>query len=297
MEKNPFSFYDFLGYLFPGMLSVLIIIHILFLKSSCGIIDYFSISTFVETLNNEFKTDSWKYLILIILLSYILGHILAYISSATVEYFSNRLFKYPAFYLLHKEDISFNQYLKRYFCNVGGLGVFLWRIIVVIILFPISFVFLLLGQPLYINKFITRELDDYVRNSILDKQFNLSEKLNIKRPAVNAEIDYHRIVMHYVYLNIPSSQKKSDNYIALYGFLRSICLVFCIYTDCVIYKAASELDFNLLIDGKVVWIIIFMVFICNISFMGFVKFYRRFTLENYMALLTEKKQNSDYGKK
>ena len=31
-----------------------------------------------------------------------------------------------------------------------------------------------------------------------------------------------------------------------------------------------------------------MIFICNILFMGFVKFYRRFTLENYMALLTEK---------
>ena len=32
MEKNPFSFYDFLGYLFPGMLTLLIVIHITYLK-------------------------------------------------------------------------------------------------------------------------------------------------------------------------------------------------------------------------------------------------------------------------
>lgn len=43
MEKNPFSFYDFLGYLFPGMLTLLIVIHITYLKEPSSISDYFSI--------------------------------------------------------------------------------------------------------------------------------------------------------------------------------------------------------------------------------------------------------------
>lgn len=35
-------------------------------------------------------------------------------------------------------------------------------------------------------------------------------------------------------------------------------------------------------------IFVLMAFVTNLLYMAFVKFYRRFTLENYMALLTEK---------
>lgn len=38
-------------------------------------------------------------------------------------------------------------------------------------------------------------------------------------------------------------------------------------------------------------VIVFLL--TNILYMGFVKFYRRFTLENYMALLTEKKKDGN----
>ena len=38
-----------------------------------------------------------------------------------------------------------------------------------------------------------------------------------------------------------------------------------------------------------VGLLVAMFILCNVLFMGFTKFYRRFTLENYMALLTEKK--------
>lgn len=51
MEKNPFSIYDFFGYLFPGMLTLLIIIHITFLKEGASISDYFSIVSFMHKLN------------------------------------------------------------------------------------------------------------------------------------------------------------------------------------------------------------------------------------------------------
>ena len=175
-------------------------------------------------------------------------------------------------------------YWRTYFWDGIYFGNFIWRIILFFIAFPVTLFILLLGAPLKINKFITHPLDAYIRDSIQTKLFNLSQKLNLARPEINSDNDYHRIVMHYVYLNIPNCQRKTDNYIALYGFLRAICLISCIFTDILIIK----INFSASFDWKGFMLIITMAFLSNILFMGFVKFYRRFTLENYMALLTEK---------
>ena len=42
------------------------------------------------------------------------------------------------------------------------------------------------------------------------------------------------------------------------------------------------------INWKCIIILVVILIVANLFYMGFVKFYRRFTLENYMALLTEK---------
>ena len=39
-------------------------------------------------------------------------------------------------------------------------------------------------------------------------------------------LDIHRIVMHFVYEHCQQHIAKYDNYVALYGFLRSITLIF-----------------------------------------------------------------------
>lgn len=288
MEKNPFSFYDFLGYLFPGMLTLLIVIHIIYLKDTPSICDYFSITDFMNTVKNKLSFDWLKSTLILIILSYICGQIIAYLSSVTIEYFANKLYKYPSYYLLHGEDRNFVYYWRTYFWDGLYFGNFIWRIILFFIAFPVTLFILLLGAPLKINKFITHPLDAYIRDSIQTKLFNLSQKLNLARPEINSDNDYHRIVMHYVYLNIPNCQRKTDNYIALYGFLRAICLISCIFTDILIIKGLSTINFSASFDWKGFMLIITMAFLSNILFMGFVKFYRRFTLENYMALLTEK---------
>lgn len=288
MEKNPFSFYNFLGYLFPGMLTLLIVIHIIYLKDTPSICDYFSITDFMNTVKNKLSFDWLKSTLILIILSYICGQIIAYLSSVTIEYFANKLYKYPSYYLLHGEDRNFVYYWRTYFWDGLYFGNFIWRIILFFIAFPVTLFILLLGAPLKINKFITHPLDAYIRDSIQTKLFNLSQKLNLARPEINSDNDYHRIVMHYVYLNIPNCQRKTDNYIALYGFLRAICLISCIFTDILIIKGLSTINFSASFDWKGFMLIITMAFLSNILFMGFVKFYRRFTLENYMALLTEK---------
>lgn len=165
-----------------------------------------------------------------------------------------------------------------------------------LILFPVSAFMLFFGKLLSITSFVARPLDEYVRNSITNKLNNLSTTLSLDRPDVNSDADYHRIVMHYVYLNIPNCQRKVDNYVAMYGFLRAIALIACVVFD---YFLIDQIKYSYAIINKVGWdkccvdwtsvkIFILMAIVANLLYMAFVKFYRRFTLENYMALLTEK---------
>ena len=153
---------------------------------------------------------------------------------------------------------------------------------------PISIPLLLFGKCLKLTEFIARPLDGYVRNSIQQKLFQLSKTLNLAIPDVNSNADYHRIVMHYVYLNIPNCQRKADNYVAIYGFLRAMTLIACFYFDYLFILQLGTLDIHADINWYAIKVLLAMGILCNVLFMGFVKFYRRFTLENYMALLTEK---------
>lgn len=45
------------------------------------------------------------------------------------------------------------------------------------------------------------------------------------------------------------------------------------------------------INWECIIILVAILIIVNLLYMGFVKFYKRFTLENYMALLTDKSMN------
>lgn len=313
MNKNPFSLYDFLGYLFPGLLTILIIFYMKSIIDTTEVEDFISFSKFMNTFTNGTNLQWWKSTMVLIVLSYVLGHIIAYFSSVSIEYFANKNFKYPSYYLLNNENRKYKDYLKTYFFDEvqfekyrlvrttvffkiekirerKGYGKLLWRIILFIGLFPITGFFFSLGIFTGLNKFIVRPLDDYIRNSIKSKLNNLTSSLGIERPDVNSNADLHRIVMHYVFLNITNSQKKTENYVAIYGFLRAISLICCIYTDVIIYKGIMTIDFSLPIDWGAIFVISVMIAVCNILFMGFIKFYRRFTLENYMALLTEKTQ-------
>ena len=102
--------------------------------------------------------------------------------------------------------------------------------------------------------------------------------------------------MHYVYLNIETCQRKVDNYVAMYGFLRAMALITCFLFD---YLLIDQIKYschivkvfgmsNCVINWKCIGILVVILIVANLLYMGFVKFYRRFTLENYMALLTEK---------
>lgn len=289
MAKNPFSFYDFLGYLFPGLTTLMLTAFVVYLYNTNGlhvpIDNYIQIKEFADALEREFGLNWLESTVLVVVFSYIMGHIVAYLSSVTIEYFANSTMGYPSYYLLHKGKT----------CNIfkvffqGNKGWTAWKMVYRMLLFIALLPIIIFTIPKTLRRFISRPLDEYVINSIQAKLMDLSKTLNLNIPDVNSKADYHRIVMHYVYLNIPQSQRKADNYVAIYGFLRAMALIACLFFNFLFVTQLLTINLLMPVNWDAVIILLVAFVLTNILFMGFVKFYRRFTLENYMALLTEKK--------
>ena len=98
--------------------------------------------------------------------------------------------------------------------------------------------------------------------------------------------------MHYVYINIPNAQRKSDNYIALYGFLRSISFIMCLIFLVLAVYGIRTIEFEACVNYSYLWLLLFVFSIAYLTYLGFVKFYRRYTLENLMSLLAGLNDNN-----
>ena len=293
MSKNPFSIYDFMGYLFPGVMVFVLYLAFYQIEFDVTRLKDISLASNPE-LSGKFDLEKS---FLLIVLCYILGHIVAYLSSITVEFASNKIFGYPSKYLLNEKRLDWGKMFLNYFMTEGtsSSAFFKWvklvmkvllKLIVLVLLFPVLFSIFTIGYFFDINGFMSRSLDPYLRDTIIEKEYLLAKKLEIKHPDVNEECDYHRIILHYVYLNIANSQRKTDNYIALYGFLRSICLLSCITFLLVLVLSLKTIEFSAPVDYRIIGVLCFLYFVAYLMFLGFMKFYRRYTLENFMALLT-----------
>lgn len=302
MTKNPFSLYDFMGYLFPGLFLIIIVVYVL--NANFDVACIFRMKTLIEAIgidNSAFDLDKS---ILMIILGYITGHFVSYSSSITIESFANRIFGYPSEYLLHGNNRNWGEVLSRYFSSYASsskkivkgmkrLTKWLCKLIVFLFLLPISSMIFTIGWLVDINAYITRPIDDYLKTAILQKQYALAKKLGIEYADVNTTCDYHRLVMHYDYINIPECQRKIDNYVSLYGFLRSISFVFCICFDSCLIYVINGIDFASPIDWRIVLELSLLYAMCVLSFLGFIKFYRRQTLENLMTLVVGLKDKDE----
>lgn len=285
-----------MGYLFPGILLIMVLLYIL--SDDFSIYNIFDFSEFQEAISacklEDFNLDKC---ILLVILSYVAGHFISYLSSITIETMSNKVFGYPSEYLLYGNKINWPTMLCRFFRTsaesscvpIKKIKTYCKRLLNFtnfLFLFPITTSLLTIGWSLDINTHITRTLDNYLTTSILKKQQKLATLLNLNKADVNIRCDYHRLVMHYVYLNIPDSQRKIDNYVALYGFLRAITLVFCLCFDLCFIFALKSIDTSLPVNWGLIYELSILYGMTCLSYLGFMKFYRRCTLENYMALIT-----------
>lgn len=289
MDKNPFSLFDFLGYFIPGAFALFLIY---FLQNDSGLEFYFKSSN-IDTL----KTDlSILYLTFFIILAYTLGHFLSFLSTLTIENFTVWMFGYPSKNILGVYRLE--KYLERKMKNPLDIDwkitvlSFLLRLSLFAFLAPISITSLTIGNLLDLNNSIYKKpvkapYVDLLRTKITQ----LFKKLDNTIQIDFRNHDYNKLLIHHSYHVCITHQSKLMNYIALYGFLRVMSLIFNILSIFLFYQFLNDED--LLINFKLKISEGFATFFtasffAYVSYLGYLKFYRRYTQENLMILLLDK---------
>ncbi|MCU6234835.1 hypothetical protein [Morganella morganii] len=273
MKQNPFSFYDFLGYLIPGS-TFLYILNFIFDINILSFLD-------------EYTDSSIKYEILIsipmIIFSYIIGHALSLLSSFFIEKFSTYFYSYPSRFLFIKNHHFW--LLSEKEKNHKATSV-INRLLVSIFLLPISIILTILkyiGISLFNQaKTLPENLGDIVFNKcieILTKNLRIPKKLiTCQKDIDGLGDDYFRIIYHFIFENSEKHSSKLQNYVALYGFCRNVSFIFVVSFWLSLYFFTVEKGYHYIYLTVVFSILSFLFFT------GFVKFYRRYTLEALMGV-------------
>ena len=137
MKQNPFSFYDFLGYMLPGALLLYIATFL------------FGFNQIIISFNSELPENSTYNQIFsfipAVIISYLIGHILSIGSSALIEAFTNYSNGYPSEFLFNVEPKKYLSSDSTY----GNVG----RIILWCSILPISMFKFFLKDMLKIKMF------------------------------------------------------------------------------------------------------------------------------------------------
>ncbi len=277
IKQNPFSVYDFLGYLVPGSILIYAYLIIDYLKENAS----FELSEFIV----KFKDLELEGIFFFIIISYTFGHLISYASSITIEKYANWRYSYPSKYLLDIEH-------KGYWLGCNNWKDVVWRIAMLIFLLPCVIYDWIFGQLLGFKRFYKKSLDELLQNMIILKINGLLEKIGINK-LNNTEYfedgnangyDFHRIITHYAYENSKNHQAKMSNYVALYGFLRTLSLIFNLLTIYFFFRVFCFLEFT----NLNILILLTLGGLSYLSFMAFMKFYRRYTLEGLMIIVIDK---------
>lgn len=296
MDKNPFSIHDFLGYVLPG--GVALLLAYMVYKNPDN--NYMTSQEFTDAIKNMIKAlnkgglNTIELSVAFIIISYIVGHIVAYLSSITIERMSIWYYNYPSVFLIADErkarffsDIKDQWKDKKKFEASGNL---ILRVLVSLLLLPLT-ICLLLIKRLHLDQYFIKPLDSYLKKSIEEKFKVLAKNLGLSEIEKTKDSDTHRVIYHYMYENFPGHRAKMDNYVALYGVLRALTLIaniFILYIwKCQVCYICHHFTWGMICDYPYVKVF-FIVFIQFLFFMAFMKFYRRFTLESFMCMVSMK---------
>ena len=307
MTKNPFSLYDFLGYVFPGALTLFSIYLLVLVKQTDNLKENIPLEIFEYNywkyflLPSLIKLFRWDSSFIIILISYVIGHLISFISSITIEIFAIWSYGYPSSFLQNKTP-WYHYFDKKTFTrskNKSSLDTvilvvkYIKRVVLLILLIPIAFFSLLLGQFFGFKYLVVKQMNPFHSKLLQEKRDVFYKNLGVleeDNSMKNTEQDGHRLVYHYNYENKQFHRVKLDNYVALYGFLRSMCLIFNCISLYIIYQVLFIYN-DVSIKILLFWLFI-PGFISYLFYLDFLKFYRRFTLENMMCLITDVKMNT-----
>lgn len=295
-QKNPFSIYDFLGYLFPGCFFLFLIVFCESLKTDFSVSNVWKEIMSGNTFGSGINVSKSVFFVIS---SYTIGHLLSYLSTLTVERFFLWQYGYPSEFLLKERDSTcywnsfvtpggtkkidinnrdeFKQFVFRLFLR-ALMGIFMFPVVIM------SYIF----RSICVRGFITKTLDKNTCAWISLKREMIMKKLSLcEDETYEDNVDYSRILYHYYsHDKNPFFKQRIDNYVALYGFLRVTTLIINLLT---VYIIVISLVNNCLLENLIV--ISLLIFSTYISFLAYSKFYRRYTLEIFMFLISDKDIN------
>jgi hypothetical protein len=267
---NPFSLYDFLGYFFPGAITVysLVIAYTHIDKS------YKAADAVKEILSLTHPENILPF----VLAAYVAGHFLSYCSSITVEKYLYWQYGYPSKFILNLP------YTPLFPSRMGLRVVDCFRLLVMLFLLPILLFDQIAGRLLGLSGFYAKAVDSLSREIIKRKTFAiLRDKAGVKptheKHGPPTGVDYFQYLYHYALEHAPQHGPKMHNYVALYGFLRTLTLIALLYFWVAVwhvwYSALrwSTATVTLALLGGVVFVF----------FLAYFKFLRRYSLEVFMA--------------
>lgn len=275
IKPNPFSFYDFLGYFTPGALVLYggILVH-------AHIEGPLTVQKTVEGLSFG-KAELY---VPFVLSAYLLGHFLSFLSSVTIERYAIWSHGYPSRFLL---KLSVPSYWK-----VEEKAELVVRFLAGMVLFPLPVLGFTAGRVLYLRNLLARALDEELSTLLHEKVKDLliqkGQINNPERYSLEKDHDFFRYVYHYAVEHATNHLAKMQNYVALYGFLRTVCLIFVVGSWFVLWHLGDHVLRILNGEGVEIvslgWLLGGFMVASYVAYMGFMKFYRRFSLEALMAM-------------
>jgi cytochrome c oxidase subunit IV len=209
-----------------------------------------------------------------VIAAYVVGHLLNFLSSITVERYSVWALGYPSKYLLRSSHPGYFHVSSPIAIRRVG------RALVGLFLLPVSLPDLVLGDGAQLRDVYAGQLDASLSSVLRKKVSSLTAEWPVHDAQPSAETDSFRYAYHYAVENAPNHLPKMQNYVALYGFLRTLTLIAVMLFWVVVWHC---------FQGTMTWTEIVATIagsaaLAYVLFMGFSKFYRRFSLEALMAL-------------
>jgi len=151
LKQNPFSLYDFLGYFVPGALT---------LFAAFGASQAWLPRNISQSVSDVFQPGKLEFYLPFVLVSYLIGHALSFISSVTIERYSVWRVGYPSRYLLGNAfpaffDVAHPKGTRRAV-----------RVAVALFIFPILILDLTLGVAFKLNDLFARPLENVLLDTI-----------------------------------------------------------------------------------------------------------------------------------
>lgn len=262
-KQNPFSLYDFLGYLIPGAL---------LLYFFCLIIP----EPLESLLSTQIKSIAITYqAALTLIAAYMLGQLLGVASSFTLEKSYIRKHGYPSRKLLGHKPTGESRPTKKI--------EFFWDTHISI---AEKFSKLIVPDQSLSANTLEKPVIDIIENKIKDY---FVKHHRAKDTDEILKIEYFHHIYHYCVESSPNHLSKIQNYVALYGLMRNTAYVCVIsawgivinsgYFFAIALSQSKTPSFS--IEKSIAFFALIAIF--SIFYLGFSKFYKRYSTEVIMA--------------